>query len=344
MFRQIVEAKVNDIHLKYNEKSGLKAVIAIHSTLRGPSLGGCRIIPYGRTEDAITDVIRLAQGMSYKAALAGLSLGGGKAVIMEPEYNYSREKLFKDFGRFVEELNGRYITAMDSGTSVIDMDNIASETKYVTCTSSVGNPGSYTAKGVFLGIKACIESCSGLNKNLSGMRIAIQGLGNVGSSLCELLRAEGAVLLVSDIDKNKINKCIEQFGATGIDPEDIYKTPCDIFSPCGLGGIIHEKSINELKCKAVAGSANNQLLTPEAGQLLLQKGILYAPDYLINAGGLIFVAMKYLGGGSQELDKRIDGIYYTLLNIFKEEQASGKSSNIIADQMAEAILFKKKKS
>ena len=339
MFRQITEARVNDLHFKYDEDSGLKSIIAIHSTLRGPALGGCRIIPYTCSNEAITDAIRLAKGMSYKAALAGLNLGGGKAVIMEPPHDYHREKLFRAFGRFVEELNGRYITAMDSGTTVSDMDYIASQSTHVTCTSSSGNPAPYTAKGVFFGIQACLKACPDFNESLSGMRIAVQGLGNVGHALCELLHAEGARLFVSDIDESRVNECINQFGATGIATDQIHKIPCDIFSPCGLGGILNEQSINELQCRAVAGSANNQLLTPECGELLSQKGILYAPDYLINAGGLIFVAMAHQGWDTTELNRHVEGIYDTLLQIFRKEQQSGEPSSIIVDHMAEAILF-----
>lgn len=339
MFKQITEARVNDLHFKYDEESGLKSIIGIHSTARGPALGGCRIMPYSSSDDAITDVIRLAKGMSYKAALAGLDLGGGKAVIVEPSHEYNREKLFKAFGQFVEELNGRYITAMDSGTNVTDMDYISSKTSHVTCTSSSGNPSIYTAKGVFLGITACLKVCPDFNKSLSGMRIAIQGLGNVGHKLCEMLHAEGAKLFVSDIDDSKIHKCVEQFSATGVAADQIHKVPCDIFSPCGLGGVLSQPVISELQCRAVAGAANNQLSTQECGQLLSQKGILYAPDYLINAGGLMAVVASYKDWSSKKLDGYLEGIHNTLIEIFNKEQETRIPSSVIADDMAEAILF-----
>ncbi|CAC9656336.1 Branched-chain amino acid dehydrogenase [deaminating] (EC 1.4.1.9)(EC 1.4.1.23) [uncultured Gammaproteobacteria bacterium] len=339
MFKQMTESQVTDVHFKYDKDSGLESIVAIHNTSRGPALGGCRIIPYTSTDSAVTDAIRLAKGMSYKAALAGLDLGGGKAVIMEPPHAYNRENLFKAFGRFVEELNGRYITAMDSGTTVTDMDNIATRSSYVTCTSSVGNPAPYTAKGVFLGIQACLKTCQDFNDSLSGMRIAVQGLGNVGYALCELLHAEGVKLFVSDIDENKVNRCVAKLAATAVPTDQIHKTDCDIFSPCGLGGILNEQSINELRCRVVAGSANNQLLTPECGELLLQKDILYAPDYLINAGGLIFVALTYQGFNADKLNRHLETIHHTLLDIFRTEQQIKESGSVIADRMAETILF-----
>ncbi|WP_263081054.1 amino acid dehydrogenase [Endozoicomonas sp. Mp262] len=339
MFREITEARVNDLHCRYDEESGLQSIIAIHSTRRGPALGGCRIIPYNSSEEAVTDAIRLAKGMSYKAALAGLNLGGGKAVIMEPPQPYDRQRLFSAFGRFVEELNGRYITAMDSGTSVSDMDTINSQTRHVTCTSNSGNPAPHTAEGVFYGIQASLKAHPELADNLKGMRIAVQGLGNVGYALCQRLHQEGAKLFVSDIDDSKVSQCERAFKAVGVDTGDIHKTPCEIFSPCGLGGTLSEQTIGELQCAAVAGSANNQLLTPECGYTLYKKGVLYAPDYLINAGGLIFVAMSHQRRTEQELSRRVEAIHPTLLEIFRREQQSGEPSNIIADHMAEAILF-----
>ncbi len=339
MFRQITEAQINDLHFKYDRISGLQSIIAIHNTQRGPALGGCRIIPYSSSQEAIGDAIRLAKGMSYKAALAGLSLGGGKAVIMEPEGSYSRKQLFTAFGRFVDELGGRYITAMDSGTTIEDMDVIVQQSQYVTCTSTSGSPAPYTARGVFFGIQACLKACPALSDSLSGTRIAVQGLGNVGYELCDLLHQQGAHLVVADIDENRLNACVDQFGAEAVSTDIIHKVPCDIFSPCGLGGILTEQTIAELQCQAVAGSANNQLLTPECGYLFLQRGILYAPDYLINAGGLIFIGMGHQGHSIEQANQHIKGIEQTLLRVFKKEQQSGVPSNIIADQMAEAILF-----
>lgn len=339
MFRQITEARVNDVHFKYDESSGLKAIIAIHNTRRGPALGGCRIIPYTSSEEALTDAIRLAQGMSYKAALAGLDLGGGKSVIMEPEGPYDREKLFQAFGRFIEELGGRYITAMDSGTTVADMDTIATQTAHVSCTSSSGSPASSTALGVYHGILATLKAHKDLSSSLKGMRISVQGLGNVGYSLCQLLHRDGAKLIVADIDEQKVQQCAREFGATAVNTNEIYSVPCELFSPCGLGGILDKGNIQKLQCAAVAGSANNQLLTPECGKQLFDRDILYAPDYLINAGGLIFVAHSHLKKSDSELKYRLERIGDTLLQIFRQEQQVGLPSSVIADQMAEASLF-----
>ncbi|KEQ16308.1 Leu/Phe/Val dehydrogenase [Endozoicomonas numazuensis] len=339
MFRQITEARLNDIHLKYDEASGLKAIVAIHNTRRGPALGGCRIIPYTSTEDAVTDAVRLAQGMSYKAALAGLDLGGGKSVIMEPEGSYDREKLFKAFGQFIDELGGRYITAMDSGSRVSDMDTIATQTQHVSCTSSSGNPAPSTALGVYKGIQATLKTHRELGLSLKGMTIAVQGLGNVGFALCQLLHQDGAKLIVTDIDEQKVQHCVQEFGAKAVSAEEIYSVPCDIFCPCGLGGILSEDTINQLQCAAVAGSANNQLLTPECGQLMFNRNILYAPDYLINAGGLIFVAMTYQGKSQNEMNHRINAIEDTLLQVYRHEQQHQAPSSLIADHMAEVLLY-----
>ena len=339
MFRQITEVRMNDIHIKYDEHSGLKSIIAIHNTRRGPSLGGCRFIPYPSFDDAVTDAIRLAQGMSYKAALAGLDLGGGKSVIMMPEGDFDRTELFSAFGRFVDELGGRYITAIDSGTSVSDMDIIASQTHHVSCTSASGNPGPSTAKGVYYGILSTLRARKEFGHTLKGMTIAVQGLGSVGYALCQLLHRDGARLVVSDIDDDKVEQCIREFGARGVNPSEIHSTSCDIFSPCGLGGVLNEQTIDQLQCGAVAGSANNQLLTPECGEQLFNRDILYAPDYLINAGGLIFVAMTHARKSHHEMNLRIKGIGETLLQVFRRQQQQQEPVNRIADQMAEAMLF-----
>ena len=339
MFRQISEARVNDLHFKYDETSGLKAIIAIHNTRRGSALGGCRILPYLSTDDAVTDAIRLAQGMSYKAALAGLDLGGGKSVILEPEEPYDRQQLFKAFGQFIEELDGRYITAMDSGSRVSDMDAIATRTGHVTCTSASGNPAPFTAMGVYKGIQSVLKAHKDFGSSLKGMKIAVQGLGNVGFALCQLLNRDGAELVVTDIDDQKVAQCVREFGATAVDSDEVYSVECDIFSPCGLGGILDETTISQLQCAAVAGSANNQLLTPECGQQLFDRNILYAPDYLINAGGLIFVAMTHQRKSESEMNHRINAIEDTLLQIFRHQQQRGMPSSLIADHMAEALLY-----
>ena len=339
MFRQMTEARMNDLHFKFDEETGLKSIIAIHNTKRGPALGGCRIIPYSSSDEALIDAMRLARGMSYKAVLAGLDLGGGKSVIMEPEGEYNRQALFEAFGRFIDEQGGRYITAMDSGSTVADMDHIARFTRHVTCTSDSGNPAQFTAEGVFQGIKATLKAHPDLPDSLKGVRIAVQGLGNVGFSLCHRLHQEGAQLLVADINQEKVEDCIRQFSAKPVAPDEIHAMPCEIFSPCGLGGVINKTSIAQLQCAAVAGSANNQLLSDADGSTLYQRNILYAPDYVINSGGLIFVAMSHFGNNQNEMKRRIHGIYDTLLQIFSHQQQSGLPSSVIANQLAEAELF-----
>lgn len=339
MFSQITEARINDLHCKYDESSGLKSIIAIHSTRRGPALGGCRMIPYASSDDAMADAIRLARGMSYKSALAGLDLGGGKAVIMEPEGSYDRKALFEAFGQFVDELGGRYITAMDSGTTIGDMDTIATRSAHVTCTSTCGNPASYTADGVYYGALACLKAHPELPDSLKGITVAVQGLGNVGYALCQRLHKDGAQLVVTDIDEERVAQCVSEFAARAVAPDDIYSTPCDLFSPCGLGGILNSDTIGQLQCAAIAGSANNQLLDESDGQALFDRGILFAPDYLINAGGLIFVTMNHQRSQKGEMAGKLHGIYDTVLRIFSQQQQLGLPASVIADQMAEAMIY-----
>lgn len=339
MFSRMKEKQISDIHFRHDEASGLKAIIAIHSTHRGPALGGCRCIPYDHTENAVEDAIKLARGMSYKAALAGLNLGGGKAVIMEPPAGYDREALFKAFGRFVEELGGRYITAMDSGTMLQDMDWIATETQHVTCTSHCGDPSPYTARGIFAAIKACLSSSDALPDTLQGLRVAVQGVGNVGFELCRLLHEAKAQILVSDIDEERLHRCVGSFGATILPPDQILRSECDILSPCGLGHILTKELIPQLRCYAIAGSANNQLETPDVGLSLYRQGILYSPDYLINAGGMIFVAMSHEGKQESDIYQRVDELGDTLLTLFRRQEQSGEPSSRIADKMAEQILY-----
>ncbi|MDE1463608.1 Leu/Phe/Val dehydrogenase [Spartinivicinus poritis] len=344
MFKRMTTAKVNDLHFKYDEKTGLKAIIAIHNTLLGPALGGCRIIEYQNTDQAIDDAIRLAKGMSYKAALANLPLGGGKAVILKPIKIKDRALLFEAFGRFVNELGGRYITAMDAGTTTEDMDAIASQTQYVTCTSTGGNPAPYTALGVFNGIKACLKLKGHQTTNLKGVHVAIQGLGNVGYELARLLYENDARLTVADIDKTKLARCINEFNATAAPADAIHKVNCDIFSPCGLGSILSKSAINELNCQIVAGSANNQLALPHCGEFIHQRNILYAPDYLINAGGLMFVALQHKGAKLDAIKKKIEEIGTTLHTLLKRSLSQNIPSSEIADHMAEEVLYSSQQS
>ncbi len=339
MFEQMSKMGLQEIHFKRDEQSGLCAIIAVHNLNLGDGLGGCRFIEYPSTELAIKDAMRLAQGMSYKSALAGLSQGGAKSVIVKPKKIHDRTKLFEAFGDFVNEMGGRYITAVDSGTKSSDMDIIASKTKFVTSTSQMGDPSLYTAQGVFECIKTCLTLVKNLPNDLSATKIAVQGLGNVGYILCKLLSQAGATLFVSDIDTEKVDQCCREFSATSVKPEDIYTLNCDVFSPCGLGGILNEKNIKKLNCKAVIGSANNQLNELKDGESLHEKGILYAPDYLVNSGGLIFVSLKYQGHDEATISKRILNIPKKLEEIIIEQKDNPNSMSFLTNSAAQRILY-----
>ncbi len=337
MFKQMETDALEQLHFFSDPSTELRAVIAIHSTIRGPALGGCRFIPYSTTEDAITDAIRLAKGMSYKAALAGLPFGGGKAVIIQPNGIKDRHALMQSFGHAINSLNGQYITAMDSGTLVDDMDDIAKHTSYVSCTRHMGDPSPATARGVFAGIRANLQHTTG-NNSLKGRHIAIQGLGHVGFSLATSLHQAGAHLTVTDIDEHKMFQARQQFGADTCKPDDIYDINCDVFSPCGLGAVINDSTLPRLCCNSIAGSANNQLDTPATGMQLKQRNILYAPDYVINAGGLMFVAMHYQQLSEAAIDNKISGIFDTLSDIYLDARQSHQVISDIADQRAEQII------
>ena len=340
MFSVMENAGVSDLHFKCDKTSGLKAIVGIHNTGRGPALGGCRFIHYNDSDEAITDAVRLARGMSFKAALAGLEQGGGKSVIMMPSGHFDRERLFKTFGQFINELGGRYIAAMDSGTTVADMDAIAAVSPHVTCTSQHGSPAPYTAHGVYLGIRSCLKFCPDLPEKLAGVHVAVQGLGNVGWELCERLHRDGAQLTVTDIDSALMEQAVQAFSAECVLPDDIYNVACDIFSPCGLGAIINRDTVQKLNCRIVAGSANNQLVTPEMGLGLHRQGILYAPDFIINAGGLIYVSLAHAGKSHSEIEQRIAGIEQTLGQLFLRQEQSGEPVSLITDRMAEDVLYR----
>jgi len=327
-----------DLHMKVDPKTGFKAIIAIHNTKRGPALGGCRFIEYPNTEAAILDAMRLAMGMSYKSALAGLPLGGGKGVIIKPHGSYDREAYLRSFGEFIHELGGRYITAVDSGTDLCDMDIIVEQTPYVASLSiHHDSPSPHTAQGVLQGIKAALTFKRG-HADLAGVHVAIQGLGHVGFLLAQYLHEHGATLTVSDIDHIQVEKAVRLFSATAVSPEEIHKTACDIFAPCALGGILTEANIEALNTDVIAGAANNQLEHAKNGQLLYDKGILYAPDYVINAGGIIFAASKYLGSNETAVQKQLEGIYDTLLTIFNRSKKEHKPTNVITDTLARELL------
>jgi len=338
MFDLLDHYQVNELHVRNDAASGLKAFIAIHNTQFGPALGGCRFIHYDNDQDAMLDAVRLARGMSYKAALAGVNQGGGKSVIIKPKGYYDPKLLFAEFGRFVESLQGRYITAIDAGTSAKEMDLIKQHTSHVTSASDSENPSIYTAKGVFEGIKAAVKHK--LNRDdLQGLRVAIQGVGNVGMALGHLLDKAGAYVIVADICQANIDTAMSNFASEVVAPDDIYHTPCAVFSPCGLSNIINEQTIETLGCMIIAGSANVQLSNHFLGNRLHEKGILYAPDYVINAGGLIYASSEHQGHEKSEVIDKVANIYYTLSEIFEQSKLSNSACSFIADEIARSKLY-----
>lgn len=338
MFKAMHSQDIQTLHLFADQATGLQAIIAIHNTALGPALGGCRYQPYTDFDSALADAARLARGMSYKAALAGLEHGGGKAVIIRKPHIDNRAALFEAFGRCVESLRGGYITAVDSGTSSEDMDCIARETRFVTSTTQAGDPAPHTALGMVAGIRSATRARLG-QTTLGGVRILVQGLGNVGYALAELLIAEGADVLVADIDPGKVRLAVDELGVQPVALDAVYESPCDVFAPCGLGGVLGAQTIRQLRCAAVAGSANNQLADADAAELLDSRDILYAPDYVINAGGLLYVALTHQGEAPARIAARVDGIGGRLDSIFEQSEAEGRSPATIADLQAEAILY-----
>lgn len=338
-FDKIECAALDELHFRYDKSSGLRAIIAIHNTRLGPALGGCRFISYASDEAAITDVIRLARGMSYKAAIANVPQGGGKAVILKPQQPFDRVAMFQAFGRFIHDLGGRYITAVDSGSLLADMDTVAGVTPYVSGTSSDGlDPSPITALGVYAGVRAAVEHQLG-RETLKGLHIAIQGLGNVGSELAVLLHRDGVRLTVTDIDAGRVRDCLKNLTAESVPPDAIYDVECDLFAPCGLGGILNEQTIPRLRCGIVAGAANNQLADDAQGDELHRRGILYAPDYVINAGGLIQVSLGYLHKPAAEIRRRTLALGSTLKDLFAGSKAMGLPPEQIANRVAESILY-----
>ncbi len=337
MFTQMEYQGTSDLHLFHDAATGLKAIIAIHSTALGAAIGGCRFIEYNTDDDAIQDALRLAKGMSYKAALAGLPHGGGKSVIIKPRQPFDRRELMLAFGECVQQLQGRYITAMDSGTLTTDMDAIAEKTRWVSCTSSAGDPSPYTSLGVIEGIKSAVKYLFDKD-NLEGIRIAIQGLGHVGMAVASHLTMEGAHLTVTDTKTSLIKTAVEEYKATAVAPDDIYATDVDIFCPCGLGGVLNKNTIPQIKAQIIAGSANNQLLTPEDGYALDRRQILYVPDYVINSGGLIFVALAHANEDQQTIHHQVANIGQTLTQLFRTSQTSAIPPFALANQQAESII------
>jgi len=336
------------VTLVHDRASGLTAIIALHSTHLGPAAGGTRFWHYADPADAMRDALRLSRGMSYKNAMAGLPMGGGKAVVLLDQNRRKTPEMLAAFGDAVEGLGGRYVTAEDVGASVADMVAIAARTAHVSGLpveegAVGGDPGPFTALGVFHGIKAAISHRLGQD-SVAGVRVAVQGCGSVGGGVARMLAAEGAVLTLADIDADRARALASQLGADVAASDEIMDTPCDVFSPNALGAILDEGGIARLDCAIVAGAANNQIARPADGALLAERGILYAPDYVINAGGIISVGLEYLSrqhgevGTLDEVMGRIEQIPARLREIWRESDAAGARSDIVADQMAQRLI------
>jgi leucine dehydrogenase len=332
-----------ELHFVTDEKCGLKAIIAIHSTHLGPAAGGARFWHYAKDEEALTDALRLSRGMSYKNAMAGLPLGGGKTVLLADEARTKTPDMLHAFGKAVDHVGGRYITAEDVGMSVADMIEVRRSTQCVAGLPNSGSdvggdPGPHTSLGVFCGIKAAVKRALGKD-SLAGLHIALQGAGSVATGVALHAAQEGAKLSIADVDQAKAQKLAEAAGGQAVSPDEILTLEADVFSPNALGAILTAESIAALRVPVVAGGANNQLATPEDGPRLQQRGILYAPDYVINAGGIINVCTEYLGDGDASLVRqRIQGIPVRLEEIWTESQASGRDPASVADAMAQRLI------
>jgi leucine dehydrogenase len=325
-----------------DKASGLKAIIAVHNSNLGNALGGCRMWPYVSDEEALRDVLRLSKGMTYKAAMAGLKQGGGKAVIIgNPRTEKTSEKMLA-MGKFIDSLSGQYISAEDSGLTVDDLKLMGKQTAHVSgiqakyhfnSEAADGNPAPSTAYGVYVGLKATVEYS--MNSELKGVKVAIQGLGHVGMRLAKHLHSQGAKLYVTDIHPENIENAVSEFSAIAVNPNDIYDLDADVFAPCAMGAILDGENIARLKVKVIAGAANNQLAKEAFGQLLTDKGILYAPDYVINAGGIIDIFHQSISSSDKGLREHIEKISSTLLEIYRRAQSQGIATNIVANQIAE---------
>lgn len=320
--------------------SGLRAIVAIHDTTLGPALGGVRMRPYATEEEALTDVLRLARGMTYKASIAGVELGGGKSVVLGDPATDKSEALLRAFGRFVDGMGGEYVVGQDIGTGSDDMAVIAGVTDHVSCVAEsaggAGDPSYVTAYGVTCGIRAVLETATG-SCELEGRRIAVQGLGHVGSSVARYCREAGAAVTVADVDGERVRRAVEEIGAEAVEPDAIYDVECDVFSPCAIGAVLNDDTIPRLRCAAVAGGANNQLAEPRHAGALSDRGILYAPDYLVNSGGLIRCSEEACGAPTD--DERIFGvveqIHDQVLAVIDAAEERGITTAEAADRLAE---------
>lgn len=341
IFQTMSQFGYGEAHLVRDDSVQLRAVVAIHDSRRGPALGGCRFVSYLNEEAAIGDALRLARAMTSKAALARLPHGGGKSVILAPEGPFDRSALLTRFAAFIDGLAGRYITAEDAGTGLADMVLMRARTQYVvglpTERGGSGDPSPFTALGVRRGIEACVKIALGKD-SLRGVHVAVQGVGNVGYHLCKELHAAGAKLTCADVRDDLAKRVASELGATLVSAAEIHRIDCDVYAPCALGGALNDRTLPQLQCKIVAGAANNQLASDECGVQLHERGILYAPDYAINAGGLINVAQEVAGYEVESARNRTLQIYGTISKIAERSRAENTPPHRVADQMVQEIL------
>lgn len=333
------------MHVINDAETGVQGMIAIHSTALGPAAGGCRFWHYERQADLQFDAMRLARGMSFKNAMAGLPFGGGKAVLQRPQGNCDRATVFRVFADAVAELGGAYITAEDVGTTIADMRAVRERTSYVAGLEALpgkagGDPSPWTSLGVFESMKAAAQMR--LGTDLKGVTVAVQGTGNVGSGLSRLLKEAGANLIIADVDRSRVEALANELGATVVDVNEIVVADADIFAPCALGGILNPDTIPLLKAKLVCGGANNQLSTELDGVALMERGVIYAPDYIVNAGGIINVGAEYLGETTEQVNERVHQIAGRLMTVLKSAAEQGKPTNVVADALAQEIIAKAK--
>lgn len=351
IFAYMGKYEYEELVMCHDAASGLKAIICIHDTTLGPALGGTRMWNYASEEEALVDVLRLARGMSYKNAAAGLNLGGAKAVIIGDSKKDKSEAMFRAFGRFVEGLNGRYITAEDVGTTVEDMEYIKMETNNVAGLGSIarssGDPSPVTAYGTWRGIKACAKEVWGTD-SLAGKTVAVQGLGHVGYTLCKYLHEEDAKLIVTDICEENVQQVVKEFNVEAVAPNKIYSVACDIFAPCALGAIINDETIPQLKCRVIAGAANNQLKEARHGDVIDSKGILYAPDFIINAGGVMNVYDELLDGGynHDRAMRKVSTVYNNIEKVIaiatRDNIPTYKAADVLAEERIQMMRNIKK--
>ena len=335
LFDLISQHEHEQVVFCHEPSCGYKGIIAIHNTVLGPALGGTRFWNYGSDQEAFIDALRLSRGMTYKAAVAGLNLGGGKSVIIGDPRTTRREEIFRAHGRFVESLKGRYITAEDVNTSPDDMEYCAMETQHVTgLPGTSGDPSPVTAYGVYQGIKAAAKHRYG-SDDLHGKSVTVQGLGHVGYYLCQYLSADGAELIVTDIDPEKIARVVHDFGARAVGADEIYSVQANVYAPSALGATINDQTLQVLKVDIVAGAANNVLAEERHGDELHRRGVLYAPDYVINAGGLINVCGELNGWTPERSMRKAGDIFNTLLRLFELSEAEGLPTYVAADRLAE---------